>query len=469
MKKTVLALFFLSFIWGAFAQTSIKKKYYSGFVKDSVDVTIWLPDKYVPLEKHPVFYDLVYDHSNYLSAVLQNYFEAPKSIVIHPEYDPGNGHYSNPELTEAGRKYYQFLTKELIPTIEKEYNTTQYRVAVGLSQGADYVNYILRNNPELFKAWLIFAIEKPGYEPTFSDYTKNIKQPVDYFIAVANDEPYRVEFANKMDSNLSLNKLINVRKQYYSNSSHSHSILYGFPDALQFIFDSYINLRAINKGESITAYSKNMQDETISKYGVKPEFNNFLYHIMNELNNTKDTNEINQVLKDILPECSEIQLFNIAYPLINNGVFGKAEELLLKAAAFMPLRKKDVQLNPVMIYRTLALNVYDKQNKYEKAFQTLLAGHNKIKDYDIGLLYYIGSYSLKRNFHIQEGINALEEILPKRDYSNMSLFFSDDEIYAELADGYLRIKNKKKAMACAKKALEINPDNEQAKELIKKR
>jgi tetratricopeptide (TPR) repeat protein len=87
------------------------------------------------------------------------------------------------------------------------------------------------------------------------------------------------------------------------------------------------------------------------------------------------------------------------------------------------ISKVNQQLNPVMPYRTLALNVYDKQSKYEIAFQILKKGHEKIKEYDIGLLYYIGMYSLKRDFHIQEGINAFEEVLTKRENSGISVFF----------------------------------------------
>jgi tetratricopeptide (TPR) repeat protein len=365
-----------------------------------------------------------------------------------------------------GKKNYQFLINELIPAIETEFNTSQYRVAVGLSQGADYANYILRNNPELFQAWLIFAIEKPSYTPDFGSYKRNVRTPVDYFIAIANDQENRIEFAHKLDSSIRDSKNFNVKLQLYPNSSHSYCILYGFPDALNFIFESWREFRPRNNQENLFTYYSNLKKETKSKYGLEPNINKVLWHISDELVKCKDSLSYDSIIQEVFLTSSQSVLFNMTTSLITIGALNQAEKILLYVASITPIIREDQQLSPVMPFRTLAFGVYDRQGKYEKAFQTLREGHQKVKDYDLGLLYYMGIYSLKRNFHIEEGIKALEEILTKREQSRFSAYFTEDWIYAQIGDGYARIHNDEEAKRNVIEALKINPDNKDAKNVL---
>lgn len=138
------------------AQELIETKIYSNFVGDSVPIKIWLPRDYDESEHYPTIYEFIYDHSNYIAATASNIWDIPKVIVVWAKIEGGNEHYSSPNLTDIGNKYYAFVKNELIDYISKNYNTSKLKIATGLSQGADYVNYILRNDPSLFDRYMIF-------------------------------------------------------------------------------------------------------------------------------------------------------------------------------------------------------------------------------------------------------------------------------------------------------------------------
>lgn len=469
--RSLSILLLLAFLAGQplLAQKEIRRNYYAAATGDSVPVKIWLPAGYDPRERYPVFYEFVYDHSGFLAAVLQHYFDAPKSIVVYVSFDPGNSHYSNPRLTESGQKKHRFLLQELIPAIEKEFSASAYRVAVGLSQGADYVNYILRNDPGVFAAYLIFSIESPKYEPDLSAYAKNSRDSMDYFIAMGDDEEERVAYAEKLSRFFQTQRQVRLQSRTYPRADHALAILHAFPDAVAFLFDDYIHLREKKAGETLLAYSTNLEREIKDKYGRLPEFNNYLFVVGQALKGSKDTADIAATLARIVERCNYLQLFNLAYALMAQGNLSKAEELLWRVTRLMPAEKKDQKLNPVMPYRVLALNVYDKQGRYEEAYATLVAAHEKVKVYDLGLLYYIGQYAVKRNFHLEKGVAALEEIAPQRERSMMSAYFPEDVVFALIAEGCWRLNQKNKARTFAKKALAVNPGNEEALNLLKRK
>ncbi len=238
MKKLIVVLsILLLFPALSYCQSVVTKKIFSTYVKDSISVEIWLPKNYSKSEQYPTIYEFIYDHSNYIAATAGNMWDVPNSIVVFARIEGGNEDYKSPNLTDKGEKYYAFVKNELINYVSKEYNTTNYRIAAGLSQGADYINYILRNDPSLFSSYLIFSIEYPiNYTPDFSSYTAKIKDSLSYYIAIANDEKERIKFANQLYDSLKTSPYLKIKKENYPNASHSYSILYALPDALLFAF-----------------------------------------------------------------------------------------------------------------------------------------------------------------------------------------------------------------------------------------
>ncbi len=448
------------------AQSLVTKKIFSTYVNDSIPIKIWLPKNYSKSEKYPVIYEFIYDHANYIAATASNMWDVPNLIVVWAQIEGGNEDYKSPNLTNAGMKYYAFVKNELINYLSQEYNTTNFRIAVGLSQGADYINYILRNDPSLFSSYLAFSLEYPiYYTPNFSSYTAKIKDSLSYFIAIANDEDERMKFANQLFDSLNLSPYLKIKKESYPKASHSYSILYALPDALLFAFEDYNIVRQKLSGESLISYYTSVLKEKKEKFG-NINYHQFLYQVLQSSNIEKySVNEIDNFIDTVYSskEVMDIDLVNIGYGLRTKKLYQNAE----KAYQMALLKKQNTgitAMDNLTIYFQL-FKVYDLDGKTDEALKILQDGYNKTKEKDEGLLYTIGYYYIDKKIDINKGIEILKSML--KDKHTVSNFWTkpSDEVYTKIAIGYWELKNKKQVKIFADKALEINPKNETALKL----
>lgn len=464
-KPILLLIWVLLNVYPVFSQVLTSRKIYSKNVEAEVAVKIWLPEGFSKTEKYPVIYEFVYDHSNFIANTASNIYEMPKCIVVHTGIRTGNEHYSSPNLSETGQKYYSFLKDELIPLIEKEYSASSYRVAAGMSQGADYANYIFRNNPELFSGYLLFATESPNYKFDYAEYSKKLPRAVDYFIATGgDDEPERIEYAKSLFEQLSRSDKINLRMYHYERAEHNYVILHALPDALEFLFRDFIIFRR-PKNENSYQYFINLRDELKNKYGVEPLLKVFVNNYLNVIRETKDATDVLRLAGELEPRLSELDLFNFGYALAAIGQFEAAEKILKRSLLKIP--QTDAKITPLMIYRTLALNIYDKKGEAALAFKTLQDGHEKIKTEEVGLLYYIGAYAVNKKYRIEDGISALITFQNSREKTKWSGSFTVDAVDVLIAKGYLLLDKKKEAKLYLDKALKENPGNAEADKLLK--
>ena len=448
------------------SQSVVTKKIFSTYVNDSIPIKIWLPKNYSKAEKYPTIYEFIYDHTNYIAATASNLWDIPNLIVVHAEIEGGNESYKSPNLTEKGEKYYAFVKNELINYVSKEYSTTNFRIAAGLSQGADYINYILRNDPSLFSSYLVFSIEYPiYYTPKFSSYTSKIVDSLSYFIAIANDEEERMKFANQLTDSLKTSPFLKIKKEYFANASHAYSILYALPEALLFAFADYNVIREKMPSESLIAYYTSILKEKKDKFG-NINFHQFLYQILqsSDIKNYA-TEDINSFIDSAysLKESMDIDLVNIGYTLRTKGLYQNA----VKAYRMALLKKQKTGISAMdnlTVYFQL-YKAYDLDGRTDEALKVLQEGYEKTKGKDEGLLYTIGYYYIDKKIDINKGIEILKSMLNNK--HNVSNFWTkpSDEVYSKIATGYWELKNKKQAKFFVNKALEINPKNETALKL----
>jgi len=450
----------------AHSQSLVTTNLFSSSVQDSILVKIWLPQNYSKEKKYPVIYEFIYDHSNYIAATSSNIWDVPQVIVVWAQIKGGNEDYLSPNLTEEGGKYYSFVKNELIDYVTKQYNATGFKVAAGLSQGADYVNYILRNDPSVFNAYWLFSLEYPiNYTPDFSSYTEKIKDPVSYFIATAEDTKERIAFANQLYDSLKNSPFLKIKKINYPNASHSYSILFALPDALLFSFNDYTKVRAKSADESLISYYSNCLREKMDKYG-NINYHNFINQVFN-LSNVEGASivEINNFL-DIMytnPETMDVDLVNLSYVLRTKKFYQSAAK-----ACRMALSKKQETgisaMDDLSVYFQL-FRVYDLDGKTDKALETLEEGYEKTREINEGLLYRIGYYYIDKKIDINKGIGILNSMLNEK-HKVLSVWNRPkDEVYEKIATGYFELKNKKLAKIFIDKALMENPKNEAALQL----
>ena len=119
-------------------------------------------------------------------------------------------------------------------------------------------------------------------------------------------------------------------------------------------------------------------------------------------------------------------------------------------------------MNIFTAYRSLALNVY-KDDKI-KAWEILQKGLGETSEVDLN--YWIGRHAVENKMHLKEGIRHLLVFI-NSDHTELWTFVKD-QAYYYLGEGYLLLNDKIKAKIYLQKALEINSNNEKAKEAIKK-
>ena len=159
--------------------------------------------------------------------------------------------------------FVNFLETELIPYIDKNYNTAAYRILVGHSLGGLTAIDILTNSPKLFNAYIaidpsMWYDDEKFLNNTISQIPHKNLQGTRLFIGTANTMPVGMTLANlgkdksaetqhirsifkldnfiKGNSNTGLKYLL----KYYENESHISVPLISEYDGLRFIFDYYL-------------------------------------------------------------------------------------------------------------------------------------------------------------------------------------------------------------------------------------
>lgn len=143
----------------------------SGFLNESREIYIQLPDGYNPEknQKYPVVYIL--DGEMFLPTVndVQSYYSGgftPEMVLVGisnaknrirdlttSKIKEKYGMPFNQENGEADN-FSRFIEKELIPFIEKNYPVTNYRTLIGHSYGGLFAIYTMVNKPDLFANYL---------------------------------------------------------------------------------------------------------------------------------------------------------------------------------------------------------------------------------------------------------------------------------------------------------------------------
>jgi uncharacterized protein len=283
MKNISLLIFFAAITTVANAQNEesilIGKKttIFSSVLKENRKIWIYNPGQTaltsVADKRYPVVYVLDGD-AHFLSTVgmIQQLSQAngnavlPEMIVVGIEntnrlrdLTPSMDSDNNPKVNP----FVNFLETELLPYVDKNYNTAPYRILVGHSLGGLTAIDILTNSPKLFNAYI--AIDPSMWydnerilNNTISKIPDENLQGTRLFIGTANTMPKGMTLANlgkdksvetqhirsifKLDNFIKRNSSTGLKYslKYYENESHISVPLISEYDGLRFIFNYYL-------------------------------------------------------------------------------------------------------------------------------------------------------------------------------------------------------------------------------------
>ncbi|WP_121965135.1 alpha/beta hydrolase [Myroides sp. N17-2] len=146
---------------------------------------------------------------------------------------------------EYGRAeaYTTFLSSELIPYIEKNYNGSETRTIIGESLAGLYSTYVLEYHPQLFTNYIIISPslwwgDEKLLDKTHTALLTKIKQPVNVYVGVPNKEEdvKMYEYGEQLYKTLQKNKNIKSYFDYLPNELHSTVIHQAVNNAFQKIY-----------------------------------------------------------------------------------------------------------------------------------------------------------------------------------------------------------------------------------------
>ncbi|HIC31340.1 MAG TPA: esterase [Flavobacteriaceae bacterium] len=279
MKRFLLLLITLVLSNTLTAQT-IYKEINSEKLGESRQLKIQVPRNYDTSDKkYPVI--IVFDGDYLFEIVAGNvdyaaYWEdMPEAIVVginQYQKREADCYYSeqNSLPIETGAAFFEFVSMELIPFIDKNFRTENFKVAVGHGQTANFINYYLLKGVPLFQAYISLS---PSLAPDMNTYLTEkmpkLEQKIFYYLAAANNDKGNIkeetEALAKSISSIENDNLLDY-SEVFPDATHYSLPAQAIPKALQKIFLVFQPISLKEYKETVLNLEGNPVDYLKEKY-----------------------------------------------------------------------------------------------------------------------------------------------------------------------------------------------------------
>lgn len=285
--NTKKLLFLLLFTTSLFAQKKTTEAIESKKLNTSRQITIVTPASYdAPANKNKKYPLLVLLDGDYLVdpfagtlSYTEYWNDLPEVIIVGINQNKNNERKTDCRIDketgmpdEFGEKFFDFMTTELLPQIEKKYRTSPFKIIAGHDLTAGYMNFFLYKENPIFSAYIAMSPELPKeMETDLATRLADIKTPIYYYLATADgDVPKMQKKVKTLDENIK--KLSNPALRYYfddiKGASHYSLVTYAIPDALYQIFAVYQPITSTEYQEKIVTLKSGYVDYLNKKYDI---------------------------------------------------------------------------------------------------------------------------------------------------------------------------------------------------------
>ena len=254
MKKTIVLLLFL-FLGFKGAEAQVKyETIQSSKLGEERQIKVQLPRGYSADDDkiYPIF--IVLDGDYLFEAVAGNvdYFsyweDMPKSIVVgvnqmDKRYDDCMYSEQNSLPIDTGAAFFEFISMELLPYIEKTYGGGNFRVAVGHGETANFINYFLLKPQPLFQGYISVS---PDLAPNMIDYLPEVLNKIQsktfYYLAnTSNDNSSLKRTTDALNADITAIENENLVYNFDSFDGPSHYSVptRAIPNAIENIFQVF--------------------------------------------------------------------------------------------------------------------------------------------------------------------------------------------------------------------------------------
>jgi len=254
MKTTINFLLVLFLVSNSISAQVKYENFQSTKLGEERQIKIQLPRGYNANEEksYPVF--VVLDGDYLFEAVAGNvdyysYWEdMPEAIVVgvnqaETQYDDCLYSEQNSLPVEAGARFFEFIGMELLPYIETNYRTVNFKVAVGHGNSANFINYYLLKSNPLFQGYIVVS---PDLAPLMLEYIPEsltkIQSKIFYYLANSGaDSKSLKQMTEALHTDLSAveNENLSYSFNSFENSTHYSAPAHAIPNALQNMFNVF--------------------------------------------------------------------------------------------------------------------------------------------------------------------------------------------------------------------------------------
>ncbi len=265
--KLLLILFFISSVTlysqetDSIRNNNIYDKIYSEKLSAEREITIQLPRDYNLEEekRYPVF--IVFDGDYLFKIVSGNvdymsfWGDIPEAIVVG--INQIDSRYNDTSVVDninftpisSTANFFEFVSQELIPYINKNYRTTNFRVAVGHERTANFINFFLIKKVPIMNGYIAVS---PKYTKKMKEYLAQYlissSQNIYYYLSTSNEDFQSIS-EDVLDFNQRLDSLNNENIHYKFQNlvipSHYTLPAYTIPYSIEDMFSIYKDINRI--------------------------------------------------------------------------------------------------------------------------------------------------------------------------------------------------------------------------------
>jgi len=281
MNKIIVLICFSLFFQITTSQV-IYETIESSKLGDSREVKIQLPRNYD--REGDVLYPLVVVlDGDYLfepmsgNADYHSYWgDMPKSIVVginqvnkrNADLSYSDTHYFPSD--EGGSQFFEFIGMELIPFMNDNYLTSDFRIIVGHDQSANFINYWLFKDKPLFRGYIAFSPDlSPEMVNRLQEKLSITNEDTFYYLATADNDVKELRAAI-LDCNTAISSIDNAKLHYrfddFTDADHYSLVGLGIPKAINEIFGLYKPINKQEYKEKVLTYEEGPFAYLMKKY-----------------------------------------------------------------------------------------------------------------------------------------------------------------------------------------------------------
>ncbi len=375
-------------------------------------------------------------------------------------------------------KFLKFFTEELIPFIDQNYRTKNFRILVGPQAGATFGVYGMIENPDAFNAFVLnnpfwinytrdFIIQRTE---AFFDKNKSLNKFLFISYASFDDQPESIDYVHKFAKIIEAKNAQNFRFELNKLSEEDRLDFIpptGLKRGLRSLLQDYKfpEDREVKGIDDIKTYYQQLSQ----KYGFEVDVPEFVMVLqgdkLNQRRNYAAAQEIFEYLIQVYPNSLNafIQLGNLYRNL------GNYEQSLMYYQKFSEKMRDSFILNRIAalerrIKESAAYAIEKELNK--SGIKAALKKFREIKSDAQNKLYFNEGEFNELGYRLMskgQEKNAIEIFK-----LNVEMYPQSANAYDSLGEAYMNDGQKKLAIQNYKKSLELNPESKNAKEMLEK-